>query len=170
MAHPHHAIAPKPHVSSRSSSTTQQKTHRVTQKDTRLVIIASSSLRNKPQVLSQLQRHVADDKWGRASALLARAACYRRARELELAVADCDAVLALCVVRAAHACVCRLFRPPSGERLGARGVCAHSTGPQRQCDATRVGSRRCKHQLRWFPPGVARRARGLWCSTGSAAM
>lgn len=37
----------------------------------------------------------AEDKWGRALFLTARAACYRRARTLPRAIADCDAALAL---------------------------------------------------------------------------
>jgi len=34
-----------------------------------------------------------DDKWGRAEALVARAGCLRRGRELSPAIADCDAAL-----------------------------------------------------------------------------
>lgn len=36
-----------------------------------------------------------DDRWGRASLLASRAACYRRGREFTKAVQDCDSALAL---------------------------------------------------------------------------
>ena len=47
------------------------------------------------EMIEEYNNHASDDKWGRAEALCARAACHRRERNLNYAIVDCEAALSL---------------------------------------------------------------------------
>lgn len=47
------------------------------------------------ELMLEYDSEFSDDKWGRAEALIARASCHRRNRNLKSALLDCDAALAL---------------------------------------------------------------------------